>query len=109
MDAIDSAFTSDKEIVSFARLLAGGVARDPNDDLGPLASEDQWGPGAWGEAKWLSERSNNLAAKAAKRAGQRVKALDEPRQTVPGEGRLENVVQVKDWKVYVVDLVSPRL
>jgi hypothetical protein len=104
--AIELAFTDDKEIVSYARLLAGGVSRDGSEELNLIASEDQWGPGAWGEAKWLSERNNNLAAKAAKKAGAaRTNGVMEPRTRVPGEGKLENVVQVKDWKVYVVDLV----
>jgi len=80
-----------------------------------VGGEDEWGPGAWGEAKWLRERSSNLAEKErlkkAKGGQQRSRGAEYSegaggkKTEMEGEGGLENVVHVGDWKIYVVDLV----
>lgn len=77
-----------------------------------VGGEDEWGPGAWGEAKWLRERSSNLAEKEKLKKGgqQRSRGAEYSeggkKTTAEGEGGLENVVHVGEWKIYVVDLVS---
>lgn len=98
--------------------MSGGVARDPLDEEmvdfeAFVGGEDEWGPGAWGEAKWLRERSSNLAAKAElKRSGgggqqrSRGAAYSDGKLKGEEEEKLANVVMVGDWKIYVVDLVS---
>ncbi|KAL7415427.1 peptidase family M48-domain-containing protein [Mrakia frigida] len=117
VEAIDAATTSQsKPILSFARFMSGGVARDPLDEEmvdfeAFVGGEDEWGPGAWGEAKWLRERSSNLAAKAElKRSGgggqqrSRGAAYSDGKLKGEEEEKLANVVMVGDWKIYVVDL-----